>query len=285
LSGLGVAHLTALELAPAVLVREAARAGFSSVGLRLHPAMAGGIAYPLVPGSQALRQLKSTLDAEGMVVNEIEFVELTPQVEVAGLASLLESGAQLGARCLTVSGDDPEPSRLTDNFAAVCQLAAGYGLRIDLEFMRWRHIANLQQAVALIAAAGQVNGGVLLDALHLFRSGGDATAVARLDRRYIHGVQWCDAPALAPAEEGIIREAREGRLPPGQGQLPLADLFDALPPQVHWSVEIPSAATGAPERLAQAFAITRSWLTSALRGAPITSPHPAQTSASAAASS
>jgi sugar phosphate isomerase/epimerase len=257
---LGVAHLTALELAPDVLVREAARAGFSSVGLRLHPAMAGGIAYPLAPGSPALQQLKTTLDGEGVVVNEIEFVELKPAVDVAGLASLLEAGAQLGARCLTVSGDDPEHSRLTENFAALCELAAGYGLRVDLEFMRWRQIGNLQQAVALIAAAGQVNGGVLLDVLHLFRSGGDVAAVAQLDRRFIHGVQWCDAPALAPTEAGIIREAREGRLAPGQGQLPLAELLNVLPPKVHWSVEIPSPATGASERLAQAFTITQAWL-------------------------
>lgn len=262
MSGLGVAHLTALELAPIEWVREAARAGFSSVGLRLHPAMAGGIAYPLMPGSQALQQLKTTLDAEGVAVNEIEFVELTPLVNVTALASLLESGAQLGARCLTVSGDDPEHSRLADNFAAVCQLAAGYGLRVDLEFMRWRHIGNLQQAVALIAAAGQANGGVLLDTLHLFRSGGDVAAVAELDRRNIHGVQWCDAPAQAPTGEGILREAREGRLPAGQGELPLAGLLEVLAPEVHWSVEVPCQAMGAPERLAQAFSLTRAWLAS-----------------------
>ena len=264
MSGLGVAHLTALELAPNALVREAARVGFSSVGLRLHPAMAGGIAYPLLPGSQALQQLKTMLDAEGVVVNEIEFVELKPDIDVPGLASLLESGAQLGARCLTVSGDDPVHSRLTDNFAAVCELAAGYGLRVDLEFMRWRHIANLHQAVALVETAGQANGGVLIDALHLFRSGGDAAAVAQLDRRYIHGVQWCDAPAQAPTEEGIIREAREGRLAAGQGQLPLAGLLNVLAPQVHWSVEVPCPATCASERLAQAFTITKAWLASHL---------------------
>ncbi|MNF60988.1 hypothetical protein D3C84_426160 [compost metagenome] len=85
-------------MTPDALVREAARAGFSSVGLRLHLAMAGGIAYPLAPGGQALRQLKTTLDSEGVVVNEIEFVELKPQVDVAGFASLLDSGAQLDRR-------------------------------------------------------------------------------------------------------------------------------------------------------------------------------------------
>ncbi|MCY1414279.1 hypothetical protein D9M71_297260 [compost metagenome] len=86
--------------------------------------------------------------------------------------------------------------------------------------------------------------------------------MAQLDRRYIHGVQWCDAPALAPVEEGIIREAREGRLPPGEGQLPLAGLLDVLPPQVHCSVEVPCPVMCASERLAQAFTITRAWLAS-----------------------
>ena len=70
------------------------------------------------------------------------------------------------------------------------------------------------------------------------------------------------ALALAPTGEGIIREAREGRLPPGQGQLPLAGLLNVLPPKVRWSVEIPCPATCAPERLAQAFTITRAWLAS-----------------------
>ena len=34
MTGLGLAHLTALELSPPALVKEAARAGFTSVGLR-----------------------------------------------------------------------------------------------------------------------------------------------------------------------------------------------------------------------------------------------------------
>jgi hypothetical protein len=42
--------------------------------------------------------------------------------------------------------------------------------------------------------------------------------------------------------------------------LPLAGLLNVLPPQVHWSVEVPCLAIGAPERLAQAFTLTRAWL-------------------------
>ncbi|QKZ07696.1 sugar phosphate isomerase/epimerase family protein [Pseudomonas eucalypticola] len=255
---LGVAHLTALQLAPADLVRQAAGAGFSAVGLRLHPAMAGGVCYPLE--APARRGLKAVLAEEGMRVADIEFVELTPQVDIQALAPLLEAGADLGAASLTVSGDDREYSRLTDHYAALCQLAAGYGLRVELEFMRWRAVANLAQARQIVEGAGQANGGLLLDALHLFRSGGTVAMLQTIDPRWLRTVQLCDAPLLAPPEEGIIAEAREGRLPPGQGQLPLVELMAALPQGVQVSVEMPYGALKSVERLALAHQATRALL-------------------------
>jgi hypothetical protein len=58
-----------------------------------------------------------------------------------------------------------------------------------------------------------------------------------------------DTPAL-------IREARTGRLLPGEGVLPLADLVAALPPDVPLAIEAPCRATGhlpAPERARRAY--------------------------------
>lgn len=150
--------------------------------------------------------------------------------------------------------------RLTHTFAALCELASGYGLRVDLEFMRWRAVANLQQAVAVVAGAGQGNAGVLVDALHLYRSGGDEQALAQVDPRYLRAVQLCDAPLPAPAEALIIQEARAGRLLPGCGELPLAALLSALPADVQVSVEIPSAQVAPDLRLKTVYEATRSWL-------------------------
>lgn len=164
MNGLGVAHLTALELAPARLVREARRAGFSAVGLRLHPVIPGAQAYPVAPGSQALRELRAVMAGEGVRVTDIEFVALKAQAQVADYQPLLAAGAELGALSLTVSGDDDDVARLTGNFAALCELARGHGLRVDLEFMRWRPVATLQQACTVVTGAGQDNGGVLVDA-------------------------------------------------------------------------------------------------------------------------
>jgi len=257
---LGVAHLTALDLPPIELVREAAQAGFSAVGLRLHPVQPGATGYPLAAGSAAARELKAAMAGEGVRVSDIEFVSLTPEFKLTDYEGLLVAGADLGASSLTVSGDDLDNARLVHNFAALCELASGYGLRVDLEFMRWRPVATLQQAVAVVTAAGQANAGVLLDALHLYRAGGDEKVLAQVDPRYLRAVQLCDAPLQAPAEALIIQEAREGRLLPGCGQLPLAALLSALPADVQISVETPSAQLTSGLRLKAAYEATRSLL-------------------------
>lgn len=169
---LGVAHLNALELPPEALITACAKAGFGATGIRIHPVSAGGVCYPLPPGSDALRRVKARLREEGVTVNEVEFIEISPTIDIGGFEPMMETGAELGATCVTVAGEDPDFDRMAANFAALCDLAAPYGLRVDVEFMRWRAIATVQQAGALLAAAGRPNAGVLVDALHLHRSGG-----------------------------------------------------------------------------------------------------------------
>ncbi|MNI94603.1 hypothetical protein D3C73_1527290 [compost metagenome] len=73
-------------------------------------------------------------------------------------------------------------------------------------------------------------------------------------------MQLCDAPLTAPAEALIIQEAREGRLLPGQGQLPLAALMGALPTDVQVSVETPSVTLRGENRLKQVREATHGWL-------------------------
>ena len=83
---LGVAHLTALELAPADFVREAAKAGFKSVGFRVHPVTAGGAAYPTSPGTRDHQELRDLLQSEGVALHDIEFIQLTPGVDTQSFA-------------------------------------------------------------------------------------------------------------------------------------------------------------------------------------------------------
>lgn len=255
---LGVAHLNALELPPEALIPACAKAGFQATGLRIHPVSAGGVCYPLPPGSEALRRVKAVLQAEGIGVNEVEFIEISPSFNAADFAWMMEAGAELGASCVTVAGEDPDFARMTANFAALCDLAAPHGLRVDVEFMRWRVVGTLQQAQALVAAAARPNGAILLDSLHLARSGGAPADVRAVPPGMLRAVQVCDGPAVAPATtEGLITEAREARLPPGQGELPLKDLLAALPRDVVFSAEVPMRGMDPQARLTLACQATR----------------------------
>jgi sugar phosphate isomerase/epimerase len=258
MTGLGLAHLTALELAPAALAGEAARAGFDFIGLRFIAATANGPAYPTRVGTDAHRALKQVLASEGVRLNDIEFVQLTPDIDVPGLSGLLEAAADLGVASVTASGDDADQSRLTAHFAELCDFAQPFGLRVDLEFMRWRAIGSLPQAEAIVRAADKPNGAILVDALHLTRSGGKAGDLISIPARYLRAAQICDAAAEVPATEAaVIAEAREGRLPPGEGALPLGALLQSLPADARLSVEMPMPSLETRVRIARAFNATR----------------------------
>ena len=84
------------------------------------------------------------------------------------------------------------------------------------------------------------NAGILIDALHFFRSHSSLDELAALPATWFHFVQLCDAPATVPSSvDGVIHVARSARSLPGYGGLPLPDLLDLLPAGPY-SLEVPN---------------------------------------------
>jgi sugar phosphate isomerase/epimerase len=238
--------LTALDVGPPHQIDFVADAGFALTGLRLHPATTGGPAYPLPLGSAALRETHNRLQARGVQVLDIEVLLIDAQTDVHAFLPCIEAGAALGASRLGVNGEDPELDRFTEKFARLCDLAKPYGMEVDLEFMVWRPIHNLQTAEKMVRAAGRDNGKILIDTLHLARSGGKLSDLQALDPKLIGLMQICDAPFAGPLPhetKAILAEARTGRLPPLEGELPLLDWMRAVPSSTPISVEVPMAAS------------------------------------------
>jgi sugar phosphate isomerase/epimerase len=259
---IGIAHLTALDVPPAELVGMAARTGYASVGLRLFAAYPGAPVYSLPPGSAALRDLLDRLDATGVRVHDIETITLDAEFSLDGVSQVFESGAALGARRVTVSGDDPDAGRLVANYAALCDLAAPFGLGVDIENLGWRRVATFADALALAQAAARPNAGVLVDALHFFRNGGRPADLAAVPPGLLRCAQLCDAPAAAPTtRDGLVAEARGGRMAPGAGALDLRALVASLPEGTALSLEVPTG-EGLPAEtlLARLMAATRAFL-------------------------
>jgi sugar phosphate isomerase/epimerase len=80
---------------------------------------------------------------------------------------------------------------------------------------------------------------VLIDNLHLARTGGTVADVAAANPTRLPYVQLCDAPASAPDQ--LVVEALDGRLTLGAGELPVSELVDVLPAHTALSFEIRSA--------------------------------------------
>ena len=259
---LSLAHLTVLEVAPPALFDLAAEAGFQTVGIRILPAVPGAVSYPLSP--PAVVEWRRRMADAGVGIHDIEFIPLTPEVRVSAYASTLALAAELGAKRLNVSGDDPDFDRLAERFGSLCDLAADVGIGVDLEFMRFRIVGTLRQALDIIARAGRPNGRMLIDLLHLFRSGGTADMLREVPASAFGSVQLSDAPLEDPTDAGIADEARQGRLFPGEGELPLRTLMDAVPRDIPVAVEVPTGGTHpelAPsERAAMACAASRELL-------------------------
>lgn len=239
---LSLAHMAVLELTPPQVVACAAAAGFTGANLRLGPARPGERPWPLEGDTPMMRETLAALRDTGLVVSDVEVIRLQAETRAADHELLLETAARLGARRVIAVGDDADHDRLADRLAAVCERAAGHGLRIELEFMVFTEVRNLAQALAVLRAAGQPNAGLLLDPLHVARSGSSFADIAALDPALLSFVQLCDAPAQAPPTlAGVGEEARFDRLLPGEGGLPLGEFFAALPPGLDVSVETPLA--------------------------------------------
>jgi sugar phosphate isomerase/epimerase len=236
-----LSHLSVLPVGPPELIDLAADAGFAAVGIRLCSPMAGGPEWPLKVGSAELRETLARMEGRGVSVFDIEVLVLAADTDVRKYVTAFESASALRAQRACVNIDDPDRSRTIDRFGQLCDLAAPFRVGLDIEFMIWRPVARLEDAVAIAQAAGRSNGQILIDALHLDRSGGTPESVAALDPALIGSVQLCDAPKERPAYSGIIVAARGGRLAPGEGDLPLDDLMHALPQCVPLAVEVPLA--------------------------------------------
>lgn len=238
-----LAHLTALSLAPPDLIYAAARTGYQKVGVRMIRVNMESPGYPLMDDPVMLRDTKRAIADTGVGVWDIEFVKLMPESDIAALEPFLAAGAEVGARQVVAAPYDPDLSRLTDRFAALCDLAKGYNLGVVLEFFPWTVVRDLADATVLVDGAGRDNGGILVDLLHFDRSNSTVEQIDRVSPRRFPFVQLCDVPALHPTTlEGLLHNARAERLPPGEGELDILGVLSHLPKDIPFSLEVPMEA-------------------------------------------
>jgi sugar phosphate isomerase/epimerase len=122
----------------------------------------------------------------------------------------------------------------------LCDRAAATGITVVLEFLPIFTVDTLDSAVRIVINASRPNGGVLVDTLHLARSGGHPTDLRQVPRHLLPYLQIADAVEPAPTTpESLREEALHRRQLTGDGALPLAETLAAVP-DVPLSFEIRS---------------------------------------------
>lgn len=231
-----LAALTVLEVSPLEAARVAAQCGYSHIGLRPIAATPTEVHFPILSDRRMAGELASILQSEGVGVLDLEIVRLTADMDWDQIDAVLEFAERFGAQRLLVADNDPDSSRSHANLARLAERAAAFAVVPCLEFMPWTCAPDLAAAKQRIG--GIANCGMLIDAFHLARSGGNPDEISSGDTD-IRYVQLCDIAGPSPAMEDILREARSDRLMPGQGAVDLVSLLRRLPDRPI-SLEVPS---------------------------------------------
>jgi sugar phosphate isomerase/epimerase len=221
---------TVLDIGPAETVAVAARAGFDGVGLWFDPD---------TWTDATTREVDKQLDGTGLTPLDMEPVILGRDVDPGDV--LVDIAGELGVRNVLVAGGAASHAAVVERFGQLCDRAAPAGVTVVLEFLPIFTIATLHDAVAVVQEANRPNGGVLIDTLHLARSGGTVEDIATVPLSLLPYLQLADATARLddPSPANLREEALHGRLLPGEGALPLAATLYAVP-SVPISVELRS---------------------------------------------
>ena len=181
----------------------------------------------------ALDPVTTWLPARALTVNEhgasadvrarAGFVEMFNAYTVI---EAVQMASGVGADLITVIepvGRVVSTDRAAEAFASICDVAAAHDLRVQLEFMPFSGIPDLQSAWDIVRQAGRENGGLVLDSWHYFRSRPDHELLASLPPQTVFTVQLSDGPAIA--EPDLWAAAAQARRLPGSGDFDLATML------------------------------------------------------------
>jgi sugar phosphate isomerase/epimerase len=231
--------LTLLDLPPLDVIAAAPAGGFNSVSIRVTGRAVNEPFHDIVGNKAAIAEMRKRLDGDGVRMSNLSTYHLTPDVTLEHLKPVLDTAVQLKSEIMVVTCADPDEQRWTDFVTAYADLAATYNQQMAFECVAFSQCNNLDKGYRIIKNVNRPNFGMLVDPLHVARSGGSAAQLAKMESNRFIFAQLCDARREKPANMDLRTEARTGRLYPGKGELPLYDILDAMPRDIEIELEMP----------------------------------------------
>ncbi len=247
------------EFGPVETIRAAFAGGFDAVGLWVEPREWT---------ETTTREARAALADTGLELLDVEVIWLKPDSAMDDHRRIIDIGAELGARNVLCVSSNPDDAVTAAQLAALCRHAEASGIRVALEFGIFTAVKNLASALAVLDAVAHPLRALLIDPIHVDRSGSSIAQIAGLDPALLPYAQFCDARAERPDPadfNAVIIDAIDLRQQCGAGALPLAELYRALPRDIPLSVELRSKALrdaypDAGERARAVADATRAWL-------------------------
>ncbi|MCE5973076.1 sugar phosphate isomerase/epimerase [Sinirhodobacter sp. WL0062] len=238
-----LAYLTVPGVTPPEQVRIAHEAGYDAASFRLIQMGVAGEPDidPCAP--EVVRATKAELAATGLQCYDIELARILRQAPASDYERAFATGAELGAKQVISSAwTDVRNDKgfIVDRFSEICDLAAQYGLTVNLEYPAFSRLCCIDDALEILRLANRPNQGLLIDTLYHYFTGGTMADLARVPRKWINFLHVCDTDHVAYNKDEMIHIARDARLYPGDGVISFK-LIASMIPDAAISLELPNA--------------------------------------------
>ncbi|TLP48398.1 TIM barrel protein [Cohaesibacter sp. CAU 1516] len=238
-----LSYLTVPGVTPPEQTYIAARTGYDYVSYRLfHLGVAGEPDInPTDP--QIIRETKQALADTDLKCFDIELMRIMRGLDPKDFVPAFEAGAELGAGQVICSAwTDVRNDRkfIVETFAEICDLAAPFGLTVNLEFPAFSRLTTLEEVMEVLERTGRRNQGMLVDTLYMHFNKAPLLALEKVPPEWINFLHICDAEDLAFTREAMIETARDARLYPGEGAIDFWAV-NYLFPDLPLSIELPHA--------------------------------------------
>jgi sugar phosphate isomerase/epimerase len=145
---------------------------------------------------------------------------------------LLDAAEGLGARHIKIGdlgNDCADVPLLTEEFGLLCRQAAQRGTNVLFEMLpaQFSRAPSLDQVLAICRGSGARNGGIMLDNLHLQRTGTPPEDIVRkIGREIPLGIEINDGTLAMPLDlhDSVVNK----RLLPGDGEFDIAAFLHAV---------------------------------------------------------
>lgn len=237
---LAIGCLSVFGLPPVELVDRASDLGCPHISITMR-------GFPLVPLDYppftlkdiALRmELRAALRHRGVTISLGDGFLVLPDADMGDFRGDLDVLAELGTPRINVVSLDPDLARTFDQFATLAELAAQRGIVTNLEPVPGLPIGAIPTALAAMKHVARKDFQLLIDTMHLVRSGSGAADVAAIAPNLIGYAQLSDT-TLRRRGNNYMEEALFERLVPTEGELPLRDILAALPSHIMIEIEVP----------------------------------------------